>query len=287
MPSLTTSWLHRTGLALQRLAVKTVAESYVGPSLTTRATSFAPVDLSPATTPEARKPCGLGDAHLRFFLGRRGRRRRPRARHRRHSSAARSASPPGTRIQSVSKVESVNTLISAAASGASSSARTPVSAKSSGPCDLEGGERPLVHATSVGTLRAAQTIEVSVAVRGDGEERRGLGPRRAPRCPGRAGRRRGSRGSAEVAGSGSRRQPHGAEPGALVEAEREVHALDGGAARCPWRGCRRRPRRPAGGRASSTVDLEVHGVAAGTDLVCGHWPSGSRCTNGSSPYAFS
>ena len=31
VPSLTTSWLHRTGLALQRLAVKTLAESKVGP----------------------------------------------------------------------------------------------------------------------------------------------------------------------------------------------------------------------------------------------------------------
>ena len=37
--------LHSTGLALQRLAVKTLAESWRGPSLTTRATSLAPVRL--------------------------------------------------------------------------------------------------------------------------------------------------------------------------------------------------------------------------------------------------
>ena len=37
---------------------------------------------------------------------------------------------------------------------------------------------------------------------------------------------------------------------------------------------------------SSTVDLQVHGVRAEHRLVCGHCPSGSRCTNGSSAYAF-
>src|SRR3954468_11125250 len=58
MPSLTTSSLHRIGLALQRLAVNTVAESCCGPLLTTRATSLPPLDFSPAGTPAAVKPAG-------------------------------------------------------------------------------------------------------------------------------------------------------------------------------------------------------------------------------------
>ena len=41
--------------------------------------------------------------------------------------------------------------------------------------------------------------------------------------------------------------------------------------------------RPA---ASSTVTCRCTALEPVTDLVCGHWPSGSRCTNGSSAYAF-
>ena len=63
----------------------------------------------------------------------------------------------------MSNVERVKTLISAAASGASSSARTPVSAKSSGPSTSKAVNGRWCTAL-VGTLRAAQTIEVSVAV---------------------------------------------------------------------------------------------------------------------------
>ena len=48
----------RTGAALTRLVVNTPAASYRGPSLTTRATSGSPDDLSPAATPAARKPAG-------------------------------------------------------------------------------------------------------------------------------------------------------------------------------------------------------------------------------------
>src|SRR4029079_13116585 len=41
-------------------------------------------------------------------------------------------------------------------------------------------------------------------------------------------------------------------------------------------------------RASwSTVTWRCTALLPATDLVCGHCPSGSRCTNGSSPYAFS
>src|SRR3954451_21888064 len=58
MPSLTTCSLHRIGLALQRLAVKTVAESCWGPLLTTSATSLPPLVFRPASTPAAVKPAG-------------------------------------------------------------------------------------------------------------------------------------------------------------------------------------------------------------------------------------
>ena len=63
----------------------------------------------------------------------------------------------------MSKVESVKTLISAAASGASSAASTPVSAKSRGPSTSKAVNGRWCT-DLVGTLRAAQTIEVSVAV---------------------------------------------------------------------------------------------------------------------------
>ena len=201
---------------------------------------------------------------------------------RRHSSAARSASSPGTRIQSVSKVESVNTLISAAASGASSSARTPVSAKSRGPSTSKAVNGRWCT-DLVGTLRAAQTIEVSVAVavtEKSEEDSAHVGHLGAGTEPDH-GEGLGDSGSA------SRREPHGAEPGGLVEAEREVHALHGGAARCPWRGCRPRRRRPAGRRPRRRSPGGAPRCMPVTDLVCGHCPSGSRCTNGSSAYAFS
>src|SRR4051794_10568874 len=58
MPSLTTSLLQITGLAMQRLAVKTLALADDGPSLTTRARSSPPEDFRPAATPPARKPAG-------------------------------------------------------------------------------------------------------------------------------------------------------------------------------------------------------------------------------------
>ena len=51
------SWLQMTGLALHRLPVNTAAAVDDGPSLTTIATSVAPLDFRPAATPEARKPC--------------------------------------------------------------------------------------------------------------------------------------------------------------------------------------------------------------------------------------
>ena len=63
----------------------------------------------------------------------------------------------------MSNVDSVKTLISAAASGASSSARTPVSAKSSGP-STSNAVNGRWWTDFFGTLRAAQTTEVSVAV---------------------------------------------------------------------------------------------------------------------------
>ena len=34
--------------------------------------------------------------------------------------------------------------------------------------------------------------------------------------------------------------------------------------------------------AASTVTWTCTALEPVTDLVCGHWPSGSRCTNGSS-----
>ena len=57
-PPCTTCWLHSTGAALTRLAVKTPATPASGPSLITRATSGAPEDFSPAATPAARNPRG-------------------------------------------------------------------------------------------------------------------------------------------------------------------------------------------------------------------------------------
>ncbi len=150
-------------MALQRLAVNTVAESWVGPSLTTSARSLAPVLLSPATTPAARKPAGVVTLISFFLGGLAGTAAVTSCPDRRHSSSAASALSPGTRIQSVSKVESVKTLISAAASGASSSASTPVSAKSSGPSTSK-AVNGRWWTDLAGTLRAAQTTEVSVAV---------------------------------------------------------------------------------------------------------------------------
>src|SRR3954462_2622315 len=50
--------LHSTGAAGKRLVVKTAVPASSGPSLTTTATSSAPLDFSPAGTPAARKPCG-------------------------------------------------------------------------------------------------------------------------------------------------------------------------------------------------------------------------------------
>ena len=55
-PALRTCCDHRTGAGLTRLRVKTPAAAASGPSLTTSATSMAPLDFSPATTPAARKP---------------------------------------------------------------------------------------------------------------------------------------------------------------------------------------------------------------------------------------
>lgn len=42
--------------------------------------------------------------------------------------------------------------------------------------------------------------------------------------------------------------------------------------------------RPA---CSSSTTCSTAAFEPYTDEVCGHWPSGSRWTNGSSPYAFS
>ena len=63
----------------------------------------------------------------------------------------------------MSKVEIVKTLISASASGCSSVARTPVSAKSSGPRTANAVNGPAC-CTFFGTLRRAQTTLVSRAV---------------------------------------------------------------------------------------------------------------------------
>src|SRR3954447_2388603 len=57
-PDRSTCRLHWTGAAGKRLVVKTAAPASSGPSLTTTATSSAPLDFSPAGTPAARKPCG-------------------------------------------------------------------------------------------------------------------------------------------------------------------------------------------------------------------------------------
>src|SRR5215472_530014 len=58
VPPARTSWLHRTGAALTRLAVKTPAAAADGPSLITTATSGLPEVLIPAATPAARNPSG-------------------------------------------------------------------------------------------------------------------------------------------------------------------------------------------------------------------------------------
>src|SRR3954463_3882467 len=50
--------LQSTGAAGKRLVVKTAAAASSGPWLTTRATSGSPLDLRPAATPAAEKPCG-------------------------------------------------------------------------------------------------------------------------------------------------------------------------------------------------------------------------------------
>src|SRR3954463_4525174 len=50
--------LQSTGAAGKRLVVKTAAAASCGPWLRTRATSGSPLDLRPAATPAAEKPCG-------------------------------------------------------------------------------------------------------------------------------------------------------------------------------------------------------------------------------------
>src|SRR5687768_14829416 len=82
---------------------------------------------------------------------------------RRHSSAAASALPVGTRIQSVGKVEIVNTLIPASARGPSSMCSTPASENSRGPSTANAVNGPSCF-TFFGTERPAQTTVVSVAV---------------------------------------------------------------------------------------------------------------------------
>ena len=62
-PPLSTCSVHSTGAARTRLRVSTPAAARDGPSLTTSATSLAPVDFRPAATPAARKPSRVGDAH--------------------------------------------------------------------------------------------------------------------------------------------------------------------------------------------------------------------------------
>ena len=80
-----------------------------GPSLTTSATSLPPVVFRPAATPAARKPAGLGDAHLvrgpsrGCSTGTAGATVWPASSP--GLGGARRPRRPGTRIQSVSKVE--------------------------------------------------------------------------------------------------------------------------------------------------------------------------------------
>ena len=96
----------------------------------------------------------------------------------------------------MSKVESVKTLISASASGAEQRAEHAGEREVERALDLERRERPLAAAAFVGTLRAAHTSEVSVAVavtensEDDSAHCGHLGAR------GRAGRPRASRGTA-------------------------------------------------------------------------------------------
>ena len=71
-------------------------------------------------------------------------------------------------------------------------------------------------------------------------------------------------------------------PAALVEPEREVHALHGGAGGALGEVVDGADGdEPVRGRAS-TVTWTCTALEPVTDLVCGHWPWGSRCTNGSS-----
>src|ERR1700712_929615 len=57
-PSSITCCDHSTGFALHRFEVKTAAAALLGPRLTTRARSFAPVDLRLRTIPAASNPAG-------------------------------------------------------------------------------------------------------------------------------------------------------------------------------------------------------------------------------------
>src|SRR5262249_33806463 len=57
-PARSTCWVHCTGAALTRFAVKTPAAVASGPSLTTSATSGPSPVRSPAATPAARNPFG-------------------------------------------------------------------------------------------------------------------------------------------------------------------------------------------------------------------------------------
>ena len=207
---------------------------------------------------------------------------------RRHSSAARSASPTGTRIQSVSKVEIVKTLISASASGCSSVGEDAGQREVERALDGERRERPGLLAPSSARCAGAQTTLVSQRRRGDREQRRRLGP-------------------AGHLGAGA--EAHDGELlGELLEGERRSlmgparrwrgRSARAGRARgsctarplrrCPWPGCRRHRRRPSGRpAASSRVTCRCTLLEPVTDLVAGHCPSGSRWTNGSSAYAFS
>ena len=195
----------------------------------------------------------------------------------------------GTRIQSVSNVEMVNTLISASASGCEQRGQDAGQRRSRAALDGERGERPACWAF-FGTLRAAQTTLVSraVAVIENSDEDSAQAGTSAPGP---------SRTTASFSGNCSRvrgssrarswRQSHRAEAGLLGQARGRGSCTARRLRRCPWRGCRRRRPRPAGRPASSSVTCRCTLLEPMTDLVAGHWPSGSRCTNGSSAYAFS
>ena len=114
MPSLTTSWLHSTGLALQRLAVKTLAESKVGPVVDDEGEVLAAGGLEAGGDAGGAEAAGMGDVMSIFCSrGSMGRRDGDDV----SASSPRLGRSVGvleldTRIQSVSKVESVKTLIS-------------------------------------------------------------------------------------------------------------------------------------------------------------------------------